>query len=61
MGLEIDQEAAKQLIERFKSYIRARNNASSWWNDHFAYTQMNWVEEFERKHLASQSTSDCGK
>lgn len=39
-----------QIVERFKAYICARNNASAWWNDRHAYDSMRWVEEFEKQH-----------
>ena len=46
---------AKELIERFKSYIVQRHNASAWWNDNFSYSEMRWVENLERKCFPAQS------
>ena len=47
----LTDDIARLLIERFKAYVRNRNNASAWWNDDYAYQTMTWLEKVERESL----------
>jgi hypothetical protein len=46
------QKCFAQLVDMFKTYIRRRSDAGSWWNDRYAFETMKAVEVMEKSERA---------
>ena len=48
----------REVLEKCVAYVRARHNASGWWNDPYAYGM---IEDVLKPALAKLSSPEVGK
>jgi hypothetical protein len=55
--MPMPNEAVRLVLDKFEEYVVSRHNASSWWNDSYAYTTIQFLKA-TRKELEAIAVND---